>query len=74
MIKVQTFPSIAPMWILITYDKDGNEKNRDFCVDRLHIIGTAYSYNRVRPNQTYVVKADLPKEYDSFAEYKTLSN
>lgn len=73
MIRVQTFPSIAPMWKLITYDGEGNKKCEDHCVDRLHLIGTAYSYNRVRPDQTYVIKADLPEVYDSFTEYKVIA-
>lgn len=73
MIKVQTSPTVAPMWTLTVYDENGNEKTQGHCVDRSHLIGTAYSYNRVRPDQTYVIKADLPKEYDSFAEYKVIA-
>ena len=73
MIKVQTCPSIDPMWILTVYDENGDEKTQGHCVDRLHLIGTAHSYNRVRPDQTYVIKADLPKEYDRFAEYKVIA-
>lgn len=73
MIKIQTYPTIAPMWKLIVYDENGNNKQEGYCVDRLHLIGTAYSYNRVRPDQTYVVKADLPKEYDNLIEFKTIN-
>lgn len=73
MIRVQTFPSIAPIWILTVYDENGNEKTQSHCVDRSHLIGTAYSYNRVRPDQTYLIRADLPKEYDRFAEYKVIA-
>jgi len=73
MIKVQTFPTVAPMWILTVYDENGNEKTKGYCVDRSHLIGTAHSYNRVRPDQTYIIKADLPEVYDSFAEYKVIA-
>lgn len=73
MIKVQTFPTVAPMWILTVYDENGNEKTQGHCVDRSHLIGTAYSYNRVRPDQTYIIKADLPEVYDSFAEYEVIA-
>lgn len=73
MIKVQVFPSIALMWKLIVYDENGNEKHEGHCVDRLHLIGTAHSYNRVRPDQTYVIKADLPEVYDSLTVYKVIA-
>lgn len=73
MIKAQIFPRVAPIWVLTVYDENGNEKNKEYCVDRLHLIGTAYSYNRVRPDQTYIIKADLPEVYDSFAEYKVIA-
>ena len=72
MIKVQTFPTIAPMWKLIVYDENGNEKNTGYCVERSHLIGVAHSYNRVRPDQTYVVKADLPETRYSLTEYKVI--
>ena len=73
MIKAQIFPTVAPMWVLTVYDENGDEKHKEYCVDRSYLVGTAYSYNRIRPDLTYIIKADLPKEYDSFTKYKVIA-